>query len=270
MAKTKYKPVSRENNGELYGELVSAIHKSDIEGIAKVLDTVSSKMSRGNGILETYQEIAEFIPHRIPKELQKKALEVALGSSDPIAAQNGAKVLVLLDLKTVITAAKPYINQYRDYENDIIEKALETAIKYLDNPDVLKKRAPISIGLHQTVKGSLEKYLVSKEMVLDAETIIPISSLVRTDRQSKDPQPDEQINSKEFADSTNSVLATLTPREERFLRLKFGLEDGVEYTLEQIAETERISRERVRQIEMKALRKLRSPKRAKVLKQFIR
>ena len=66
-----------------------------------------------------------------------------------------------------------------------------------------------------------------------------------------------------------NVLATLTPREEKVLRLRFGLEDGRARTLEEVGKEFNVTRERIRQIEAKALRKLRHPSRSKKLKDFL-
>jgi RNA polymerase primary sigma factor len=65
------------------------------------------------------------------------------------------------------------------------------------------------------------------------------------------------------------VLKTLTPREEKVLRLRFGLEDGRARTLEEVGKVFNVTRERIRQIEAKALRKLRHPSRSKKLKDFL-
>ena len=65
------------------------------------------------------------------------------------------------------------------------------------------------------------------------------------------------------------VLDTLTPREEKVLRLRFGLEDGRSRTLEEVGKEFNVTRERIRQIEAKALRKLRHPSRSKKLKDFL-
>ena len=65
------------------------------------------------------------------------------------------------------------------------------------------------------------------------------------------------------------VLKTLTPREEMVLRLRFGLEDGRARTLEEVGKEFNVTRERIRQIEAKALRKLRHPSRSKRLKDFL-
>ena len=66
-----------------------------------------------------------------------------------------------------------------------------------------------------------------------------------------------------------NVLKSLTPREERVLTLRFGLEDGRAHTLEELGKEFNVTRERIRQIEAKALRKLRHPSRAKRLRDYL-
>src|SRR6266516_483767 len=74
------------------------------------------------------------------------------------------------------------------------------------------------------------------------------------------------INLKEM---TEQVLNTLTPREERVIKMRFGLEDGTEHTLEEVGQRFSVTRERIRQIEAKALRKLRHPSRSRMLRAFL-
>ena len=81
--------------------------------------------------------------------------------------------------------------------------------------------------------------------------------------------PVESIIGLSLREQTNKVLNTLTPREEKVLRLRFGLSDGCEHTLEEVGQDFAVTRERIRQIEAKALRKLRHPSRSKQLKSFI-
>jgi len=68
---------------------------------------------------------------------------------------------------------------------------------------------------------------------------------------------------------TALVLHTLTPREEKIMKLRFGLEDGSEHTLEEVGLEFAVTRERIRQIEAKALRKLRQPSRSRKLRSFL-
>jgi RNA polymerase primary sigma factor len=65
------------------------------------------------------------------------------------------------------------------------------------------------------------------------------------------------------------VLHTLTPREEKIMKMRFGLEDGSEHTLEEVGLEFAVTRERIRQIEAKALRKLRQPSRSRKLRSFL-
>jgi RNA polymerase primary sigma factor len=74
------------------------------------------------------------------------------------------------------------------------------------------------------------------------------------------------VNLKEY---TSQVLRSLTPREERVIKMRFGLEDGSEHTLEEVGQSFQVTRERIRQIEAKALRKLRHPSRSRKLKAFV-
>ena len=69
-------------------------------------------------------------------------------------------------------------------------------------------------------------------------------------------------------DRINEVLSQLTEREARVIRLRYGLEDGKGHTLEEVGREFNVTRERIRQIEAKALKKLRHPARAKLLKDF--
>jgi RNA polymerase primary sigma factor len=69
-------------------------------------------------------------------------------------------------------------------------------------------------------------------------------------------------------EQTQSVLKSLTPREEKVLKMRFGVGGGSEHTLEEVGQSFTVTRERIRQIESKALRKLRHPSRSKSLRVF--
>jgi RNA polymerase primary sigma factor len=81
--------------------------------------------------------------------------------------------------------------------------------------------------------------------------------------------PAEQMVNVNLHDQTAEVLKSLSPREEKIIRLRFGLEDGSEHTLEEVGSSFAVTRERIRQIEAKALRKLRHPSRSFRLKTFL-
>lgn len=81
--------------------------------------------------------------------------------------------------------------------------------------------------------------------------------------------PEEYATNEILKEEIKSVLSTLQPREKQVLELRFGLIDGTSYTLEEVGKRFNVTRERIRQIEAKALRKLRHPSRAKKLKDFM-
>jgi RNA polymerase primary sigma factor len=81
--------------------------------------------------------------------------------------------------------------------------------------------------------------------------------------------PSEAAIKLNLQEQTASLLKTLTPREERIIKMRFGMDDGSEHTLEEVGNTFAVTRERIRQIEAKALRKLRHPSRSEKLRAFL-
>ncbi len=81
--------------------------------------------------------------------------------------------------------------------------------------------------------------------------------------------PSEAVIDHNLSEQTRKVLSTLTPREEKVLRMRFGIGEKSDHTLEEVGQDFDVTRERIRQIEAKALRKLRHPSRSKQLKSFI-
>jgi len=81
--------------------------------------------------------------------------------------------------------------------------------------------------------------------------------------------PADAVTSVNLSEQTRSVLSTLTPREEKVLRMRFGIGEKSDHTLEEVGQDFFVTRERIRQIEAKALRKLRHPSRSKLLKSYV-
>ena len=81
--------------------------------------------------------------------------------------------------------------------------------------------------------------------------------------------PAEAVINLNLREQTESVLKTLTPREEKVIKMRFGVGDGSEHTLEEVGQSFAVTRERIRQIEAKALRKLRHPSRSRKLRAFL-
>ena len=87
----------------------------------------------------------------------------------------------------------------------------------------------------------------------DKNTILPIDAAIQSN----------------LRETTTRVLASLTPREERIVRMRFGIGMNTDHTLEEVGQQFSVTRERIRQIEAKALRKLKHPSRSKILRTFL-
>ena len=107
---------------------------------------------------------------------------------------------------------------------------------------------------------------VSLETPVGGEEDSHLGDFIEDDSNS---EPDEAAAEKLMREQLEEVLATLSPREEQVLRMRFGLDDGRPHTLEEVGRAFNVTRERIRQIEAKALRKLRHPSRSKKLKDFL-
>src|SRR5439155_20431015 len=81
--------------------------------------------------------------------------------------------------------------------------------------------------------------------------------------------PSDAVINLNLKEQTSSVLKTLTPREEKVIKMRFGLDDGSERTLEEVGQSFAVTRERIRQIEAKAVRKLRHPSRSGKLRALL-
>ena len=81
--------------------------------------------------------------------------------------------------------------------------------------------------------------------------------------------PQDSAIYEDLVDNLNKILSTLSPREEKVVRMRFGLGEKQDHTLEEVGQTFDVTRERIRQIEAKALRKLRHPTRARHLRCFV-
>ena len=81
--------------------------------------------------------------------------------------------------------------------------------------------------------------------------------------------PLETATSVSLAEATHEILASLTPREAKVLRMRFGIEMSTDHTLEEVGKQFDVTRERIRQIEAKALRKLKHPSRSRKLRSFL-
>ena len=128
----------------------------------------------------------------------------------------------------------------------------------------IAKRMDIPVAKVQSVR-KVAQQPISLETPIGEEEDSHLGDFIE-DRQ--EISPAEAVINLNLKEQTESVLRTLTPREERVIKLRFGVGDGSEHTLEEVGQNFAVTRERIRQIEVKALRKLRHPSRSRRLRAF--
>ena len=132
-------------------------------------------------------------------------------------------------------------------------------------PEEIAKEMGISVArVHEIMKIAQEP--VSLETPIGEEEDSHLGDFIEDEAA---PAPAEAASFMLLREQLEEVLETLTDREKNVLRLRFGLEDGRSRTLEEVGQSFGVTRERIRQIEAKALRKLRHPSRSKVLRDFL-
>jgi RNA polymerase primary sigma factor len=133
------------------------------------------------------------------------------------------------------------------------------------NPDEIAERMEMPVSkVRKIMKIAQEP--ISLETPIGEEEDSHLGDFIE-DRAAVSPMDHVIISN--LKDQTFTVLRTLTPREEQVLKMRFGVGDGSEHTLEEVGRSFNVTRERIRQIESKALRKLRHPSRAKRLRPFL-
>jgi len=153
---------------------------------------------------------------------------------------------------------------------ETINRLLQTSRQLLKEygrepyPEEIAKRMDIPIAKVRRILRLMKQTLSLETPIGDDEE----SSLGDFIEDEKSPSPSEAAIEKDLSDQTNNVLDSLTPREEKVLRMRFGIGERQDYTLEEVGRVLGVTRERVRQIEAKAIRRLRHPTRAKLLKGF--
>jgi RNA polymerase primary sigma factor len=132
-------------------------------------------------------------------------------------------------------------------------------------PEEIAARMDLSVDkVRKVLKIAVEP--ISLETPIGEEEDNHIGDFLEDKSQSS---PSESVMSGSLGDQTQKALATLTPREEKVLRMRFGIGERSDHTLEEVGQNFDVTRERIRQIEAKALRKLRHPSRSKKLRAFI-
>ncbi len=146
---------------------------------------------------------------------------------------------------------------------------------FREHPDCSKEKIYEIVKENGISRGKFEEILGIAENIMSVSSL---NSFVGEDENSElgefvvdetNPTVEDIVESKALKEAIKDVLDTVTAREGIVLRLRFGLDDGKARTLEEVGKEFKVTRERIRQIEAKALRKLRHPSRSKKLKDFI-
>ena len=129
--------------------------------------------------------------------------------------------------------------------------------------------APSDLWTVEQLNMRLEKNVWEDQYTTDAVKSILGSNVAQLEGAVYEgvEKPEDQLNKKDLKDMLLQGLESITPREKKILLLRFGLDVGGEHTLEEVAQVMNITRERVRQIEAKALRKMRDPSRSELFKE---
>jgi RNA polymerase primary sigma factor len=128
----------------------------------------------------------------------------------------------------------------------------------------IAKRMDMPVGKVQSVRRVAQQP-ISLETPIGEEEDSHLGDFIED---KKEISPADAMINLNLKEQTENVLSTLTPREEKVIKMRFGVGDGSEHTLEEVGQNFEVTRERIRQIEVKALRKLRHPSRSRRLKAF--
>ena len=146
-----------------------------------------------------------------------------------------------------------------------VQRQLILELNREPSEDELAKKMNVSVDkIREIYKISQEP--VSLETPIGEEDDSHLGDFIKDER---NMSPEEYATNEMLKDEISEVLLTLTEREEKVIRLRFGLEDGKSRTLEEVGQMFGVTRERIRQIEAKALRKLRHPSRSRKLKDYM-
>jgi len=146
-----------------------------------------------------------------------------------------------------------------------IQRQLTLELNREPSEEELASKMNISVDkIREIYKISQEP--VSLETPIGEEDDSHLGDFIKDER---NVSPEEYATNEMLKDEISEVLSTLTEREEKVIRLRFGLEDGKSRTLEEVGQMFGVTRERIRQIEAKALRKLRHPSRSRKLKDYM-
>ena len=252
-----------------YNELCARVKEGDVAALEELFEKCDPSIQKQVGyILDRYQtkslldrddfiQIAHYELYRACMKFDEDAVNT--NKSFLAYASLCIQGRLLTEAKSLTRYVHLPVNRVSEYEK--LAKMLEGR-SYLEQMDAVMRE------YHTNRKGA--KAILSEYQLWWGTGVSAITDIGDTDCDSEDILDrlyTAMLSS--LSKRMESVLSTLTPREETVLRLRFGLDDGVERSLEQVGKEFHITRERVRQIEAKAMRKLRHPSRARKLRDYV-
>ncbi|MEX2028103.1 MAG: sigma-70 family RNA polymerase sigma factor [Candidatus Curtissbacteria bacterium] len=239
------------------------------ELFADILEKIQSENSRLSAF-EMYKKIADAIPGKIPLEAQQEALQ-ALASIDSNISKTGRKIFLYLNLKSILSGVDEFVDGKTTEEIDeIVQSGI---LEVLESLNKLNYKIPLSQQVYVAAKRGAGFCLEGrKSRFKKKQPNITFTNLNEDEINKARYLPAEDIDdstSEFLTEDLARALSTLSPRERKVIEVRFGLEDGEKLTFEQAGELFRVTRERIRQIEAKALRKLRHPTVSKRLEDYV-
>ena len=203
---------------------------------------------------------------RVPLLTSEEEIQLAekMSSGNEKDAKKARKRLAEANLRLVVSIAKKYVGRGMSFL-DLIQEGNMGLIKAVEKFDYTKG---FKFSTYATwwIRQAITRAIADQARTIGEEEDSHLGDFIPDDDA---PAPAEAASLVLLKEQINQVLSTLTEREEKVLRLRFGLEDGRSRTLEEVGQQFNVTRERIRQIEAKALRKLRHPNRSNKVRDYL-